>query len=268
MKKVAARQVWDDEQIARAVGYTTSRFQGRGVFDTRTFDLLKDALADARGDRRAIVYAITPEGWTIHITNGDEIADQETTAMTTETIITDAADQAADRDRKVADLLAPEDAPISNEPAKPRKPRGKKADQPAADAPAADPAPKGRKGRKAADQPAADAPVEQPEPAAKADKPKKLSARAQLAADTLAAAEAGKLPPVPNFDAPTHNSYRKKLMGLVDAAKAGNLAHLEADTTEPKCSSRIPLCRYRDLAIIAVKAQLAKKAAKEAKAAS
>jgi hypothetical protein len=81
MRKTA-RQVWDDEQIARAVGFTTSRFQGRGVYDTRRFDRLQDALADAAGDRRALVYAVTPEGWTIHFINGDKIATTETDMTT------------------------------------------------------------------------------------------------------------------------------------------------------------------------------------------
>jgi hypothetical protein len=71
-----ARQAWDDEKIAAAVGYTTSRFLGRGAYDTRRFATLADALADAQGDRRALVYAISPEGFTIHITNGDRIAKQ------------------------------------------------------------------------------------------------------------------------------------------------------------------------------------------------
>jgi hypothetical protein len=105
-------------------------------------------------------------------------------------------------------------------------------------------------------------------PARAADKPaeatKPLSKRAQAAADALAAAQAGKLPAEPNFAAPTHNSYRKKLSGLIEAAKANDLAFLMADTTEPKCGSRIPLCRYRDLAIIAVRTRLAKKAARAA----
>lgn len=80
--KTNARAAWDAEQIARAVGFTTSRFRGVGVFETRRFDDLAAALADAQGDRRALVYAITPEGWTIHIVNGDKIPKEP--AMNTE----------------------------------------------------------------------------------------------------------------------------------------------------------------------------------------
>jgi hypothetical protein len=70
-----ARAIWDAEQIARAVSFTTSRFLGRGKYDTRRFETLDEAKADARGDRRAMVYAVTPEGFTIHIANGDKIED-------------------------------------------------------------------------------------------------------------------------------------------------------------------------------------------------
>ncbi len=68
------RQAFDEAQIERAVGFTTSRFMGRGRFDTRRFDTQGEAEADARGDARAMVYAVTPEGFTIHIINGDQIA--------------------------------------------------------------------------------------------------------------------------------------------------------------------------------------------------
>lgn len=70
-----ASQVLDDQFITRAVGFTTSRFGGRGVYDTRRFTTMNEALDDARGDRRAIVYAVSPEGFTTHIINGDKIAD-------------------------------------------------------------------------------------------------------------------------------------------------------------------------------------------------
>lgn len=290
-----ARKAWDEEQIARAVGFTTCRFQGRGIFDTRPFGDLASALADAQGDRRAIVYAVTPEAWTIHIINGNEItmnAIIEATAAATY----DARKTAARAARKAlgSDKIsgvhfrvvdAPdgrftweptpaEDAPLplpntdSLDAAAARivltgteqvtVDVGGDTEQLVQPAPAA-PAPKAtaRKAKAAAAPKAPKAPA-----APKAPKEPKLSARAQAAADALAGAEAGKLPVEPDFTAATHNSYRKKLEGIIAAAKANDLAALEADTTEPKCSSRIPLCRYRDLAIIAVKARLAKKAAK------
>ena len=95
MRKQGAQQAWDHEQIARAVGYTTSRFMGVGLYDTRPFDTLPAALADAYGDRRAMVYAITPEGWTVHITNGDKIT-TDTPAIGTKAT----AAKAACRDRQ------------------------------------------------------------------------------------------------------------------------------------------------------------------------
>lgn len=47
-----------DEIMARAAYFTTSRFKGVGRYDTRRFATLREALADARGDRRAMVYAV------------------------------------------------------------------------------------------------------------------------------------------------------------------------------------------------------------------
>ena len=35
---------------------------------------------------------------------------------------------------------------------------------------------------------------------------------------------------------------------LIGVAEKGDMAALKADTTEPKCSTRMPLCRYRDYA--------------------
>ncbi len=72
--KTNAKAAWDAEQIARAVEFTTCRFLGAGRYDTRRFEDRAVAEADATGDRRAMVFAITPEGWTIHIINGDKIA--------------------------------------------------------------------------------------------------------------------------------------------------------------------------------------------------
>jgi hypothetical protein len=65
-----ASQVLDAQWIASAVAFTTVRFKGRGGYDSLRFD----ALNDARGDRRAIVYSISPQGFTTHTINGDQIA--------------------------------------------------------------------------------------------------------------------------------------------------------------------------------------------------
>jgi hypothetical protein len=58
------------EQIARAAYFTTCRFLGRGHYDTRRFATLAEARADAAGDRRAMIYAVTPEGLTVYLENG------------------------------------------------------------------------------------------------------------------------------------------------------------------------------------------------------
>ena len=88
-------------------------------------------------------------------------------------------------------------------------------------------------------------------------KPKAVGKRAQIEAD----AAAGKLPTPPDFSAETHARFRKRLGEIVAFVKAGDIKALKADTTEPKSSSRVALCRYRDLAIIALEAQRAGKAA-------
>jgi len=81
--------------------------------------------------------------------------------------------------------------------------------------------------------------------------PKPASKRAEI----QAAAERGELPTPPDFSAETHKRFRPTLEALLAAAQAGNLKALKADKTEPKSSSRQAICRYRDLAIIALTAQ-------------
>lgn len=105
-------------------------------------------------------------------------------------------------------------------------------------------------------KPAVTKPALSTKPAAPA-KAKTVGKRAQIEAD----AAAGKLPAPPDFSAETHARFRKRLGEIVAAVKAGDVKALKADTTEPKSSSRVALCRYRDLAIIALEAQRAGKAA-------
>lgn len=93
--------------------------------------------------------------------------------------------------------------------------------------------------------------------AAAVSRTKAIGKRAQIEAD----AAAGKLPTPPDFSAETHARFRKRLSEIVAFVKAGDIKALKADTTEPKSSSRVALCRYRDLAIIALEAQRAGKAA-------
>lgn len=80
------------------------------------------------------------------------------------------------------------------------------------------------------------------------------------------AAERGKLPTAPDFSAPTHKRYLKRLEAIVAMVKAGNVKGLKADDTQPVSSSRVILCRYRDNAIVALEAQ--RKAGKAPKAQS
>lgn len=76
-------------------------------------------------------------------------------------------------------------------------------------------------------------------------------------AAVLAAAEAGKLPPPPDFSAPTHARYRDAAAGLVDMAKAGDTEGLKATKIKAYSSSPKAMAKYRDLAVIALEARRA-----------
>jgi len=67
---MTTRPEFDAEQIGRAETFTTARFLGRGQYDVRRFPSRAEADADANGDRRAMIYAVTPEGMSIHLGNG------------------------------------------------------------------------------------------------------------------------------------------------------------------------------------------------------
>lgn len=290
--KTNARAVWDQAQIARAVGFTTSRFKGVGVFDTRPFGDLASAFADARGDRRALVYAITPEGWTIHIANGDRLPAMET-IMTNEAATKtyssksnairaarsalkgkhrdalaevhfrlepvgdewawheiDVASGLVATGELIGDGSAPASLPpVTVVPAKEGRDEARRRKIAEADA---------RNAAKAAAKAAKNAEPKAPKAPRPAGAPKPASKRAEV----QAAAERGELPTPPDFSADTHKRFRPILEGLVAMAAAGNLKGLKADKTEPKSSSRQAICRYRDLAIVALTAQ-----AKVAKAA-
>jgi hypothetical protein len=76
-------------------------------------------------------------------------------------------------------------------------------------------------------------------------------------AAVLAAAQAGKLPPTPDFSAPTHARYRDAAKALVDMAKAGDIEGLKAAVIKPYSSSPKAMAKYRDLAVIALEARAA-----------
>lgn len=84
-------------------------------------------------------------------------------------------------------------------------------------------------------------------------------ARAGKRAQAEADAAAGIIPAAPDFSAETHKPYRAKLAQLVELVEAGDIAKLKAFPINPYSSSPKALDRYRNLAVIALKAQ--KKAA-------
>lgn len=97
-------------------------------------------------------------------------------------------------------------------------------------------------------------------PKAKAEKPakekaapkeKELGKRAQAVAD----AESGKVPSAPDFSAPTHARFRKKLGEVEALVKSGDIKGLKAYAINPVSSSPKAICKYRDLAVIALEAK-------------
>jgi hypothetical protein len=87
--------------------------------------------------------------------------------------------------------------------------------------------------------------------AAKAPRP--LGKRAAI----QAAALAGKLPPPLDFSAPTHARFRAAAEELAALAKAGDIKALEAVVIKPYSSSPKAMAKYRDLAVVALKARRA-----------
>lgn len=87
---------------------------------------------------------------------------------------------------------------------------------------------------------------------AKAAKPG--SGRAFWAAAEEAASR-GELPPEPDFSAPTHAPYRKKLQRMVVFAQLGDVASLRAVKINPTSTTPKALARWRDLAVRAIEAR-------------
>jgi hypothetical protein len=69
------------------------------------------------------------------------------------------------------------------------------------------------------------------------------------------AASRGELPPAPDFSAPTHAPYRKKLQRLIELAQAGDAAGLRAVAINPTSTTPKALARWRDLAVRAIEAR-------------
>ena len=68
-------------------------------------------------------------------------------------------------------------------------------------------------------------------------------------------AQAGALPAAPDFSKPTHARFRAKLAKLMALAEASDLEGLKAIEINPVSTSPKAMARYRDLAIIAIKAR-------------
>jgi hypothetical protein len=88
--------------------------------------------------------------------------------------------------------------------------------------------------------------------AAKGAKADKLGKRAQIVAD----AETGKLPPVPDFSSATHERFRPKLAELVALVKDKDIPGLKKFPINPISTSPKALDRYRNLAVVALTAQI------------
>ena len=74
-------------------------------------------------------------------------------------------------------------------------------------------------------------------------------------ADIEAKARHGELPPPPDFSAPAHARFRAKLAALVKLAGKAGATGLRATPINPVSSSPKALARYRDLAVLAIKAR-------------
>ncbi len=62
-------EIFEREQIGRAVYFTACRFLGRGRYSNERTATLAEARDLGTGDGRLMLYAVTPEGWTIHVEN-------------------------------------------------------------------------------------------------------------------------------------------------------------------------------------------------------
>lgn len=110
--------------------------------------------------------------------------------------------------------------------------------------------------RVAAQEPEAAEPVAEA-PAAKPKREREPGKRAAI----QQAAERGELPAAPDFSAPTHARFRKKLEEVIGLVEAGDIAALRAIEINPISSSPKAIARYRDLAVIALEARVKQEAA-------
>lgn len=275
---------WNADVVAGAVKFTATLFLGAGKYteevDATTAEeiqeLAKMLKADhADNNRDVIIYAFDADG-NKSLVSGTPYKGAEKKGVTLSSPLADIIREAAENppeepkafvadpnspavQRMVDETLAAAeitDLPLMNLsakpsivalPGKPAKEKAPKAEKPAKPAkPTAE------------EKEAAKAKAKADREAAKAAQPAKVKEPTEKEKRELAAA-AGELPETPDFSKDTHKPFRKKLAAIVAMIEANDIAALKAETTEPKSSSRNILCRYRDLAIIALEAQAAAK---------
>jgi hypothetical protein len=92
---------------------------------------------------------------------------------------------------------------------------------------------------------------------AKAAPPVKTKRKTAKFAALEEAAARGELPPEPDFSVETHKRFRPKLAQVVEMAKKGDLKGLKAFSIPAISTSPKAIMRYRDFAILAIRARSA-----------
>lgn len=269
VKAMLAAEIVD--AVKTADHYLVSLFLGRGQFEKlpplKSLPIAREAAGHLeniyRNGRKAMVYAITPDGRSVFIppdyqpngeppmialnsTNlnaghpaGDGIPDFLNRKAPAVTVVsTDAPKTSVAGPRVVCSnsLTAAPVTPAEIEATKTKRKRNRKG---GARKPAATPKAKAKTPR-----------------AAKAAKAPKPGTRARY--NWVAAADAakkGKMPPLPDFSADTHKNYRPKLEKVQELAKAGDIKALKALECPTYDSSAIAVARYRDNCVTALTVQ-------------
>lgn len=219
--------------IARAQRFEIALFQGQGRYAKAEAPTLPQARevaarleAEIANGKRAMIYALTPEGRSALVTDATQIA-METREMqiyTKKFNARRAAQRAGIPDDRIEVLRTPKGYVWRD--------TGPKAPAPA----------------EAARAPSAEVAPAAPKPSA--TKRKRID-YAKLEAE----AHKGHLPEPPDFSAPTHARFRNKLVKLIELAGAGDIDALRACEINPVSSSPKAMARYRDLCVIALEAR-------------
>ncbi|MBW7057532.1 hypothetical protein KY389_12650 [Paracoccus bogoriensis] len=219
--------------IARAQRFEIALFQGQGRYAKAEAPTLPQARevaarleAQIANGKRAMIYALTPEGRSALVTDATQTA-METSEMqiyTKKFNARRAAQRAGIPDDRIEVLRTPKGYIWRD--------TGPKAPAPA----------------EAKAAPSAEAVPTAPKPAA--------VKRKRIDYDKLEAeAHKGHLPEPPDFSAPTHARFRNKLAKLIELAGAGDIVALRAVEINPVSSSPKAMARYRDLCVIALEAR-------------